>query len=245
MLDADYMKQAEYRARRFSGAYTGTAGGLAADTLRLLGYVRELQQEIERMSEMTWMDGSQGIRDAVAARYAARVEAEECCGGARMCKPAPAVLSETTEPEPLNWKTYTLEPAVAPEAIPADWIIRGAAELDAADDEPMRFAGDSLLRGDGVSVAETVLLDALDVIRDRRQKYGAAPEHFARTIGMINVAFADVLVRPLTPSDWALFIMLDKIGRYTGTGLKTKDFAIDLAGYAACLRECETPEVIE
>lgn len=36
LLDADYIKQAEYRARRFSGAYTGTSGTLAADVMRLL-----------------------------------------------------------------------------------------------------------------------------------------------------------------------------------------------------------------
>jgi hypothetical protein len=31
-----YLQECEYRARRFSGAYFGTAGALAADVMRLL-----------------------------------------------------------------------------------------------------------------------------------------------------------------------------------------------------------------
>ena len=31
-----YLQECEYRARRFSGAYTGTSGTLAADVMRLL-----------------------------------------------------------------------------------------------------------------------------------------------------------------------------------------------------------------
>jgi hypothetical protein len=35
-LSDAYLLEAEFRARAFSGAYTGTAGTLAADVLRLL-----------------------------------------------------------------------------------------------------------------------------------------------------------------------------------------------------------------
>jgi hypothetical protein len=34
-LTDEYLRDAEYRARRFSGAYTGTSGTLAADVLRM------------------------------------------------------------------------------------------------------------------------------------------------------------------------------------------------------------------
>ncbi len=47
-----YLAQCEQDARRFSGAYTGTSGTLAAHTMRLLAEVRRLQvasaQQVER-----------------------------------------------------------------------------------------------------------------------------------------------------------------------------------------------------
>jgi Domain of unknown function (DUF6378) len=86
--------------------------------------------------------------------------------------------------------------------------------------------------------AEKLLLEALAVIRDRRPKYGGPLQHFRRTVGMINAAFADVLRRPLTESDWAIFMTLDKVARYCGPN-KTADGPVDLAGYAACLAEVE------
>jgi hypothetical protein len=102
-----------------------------------------------------------------------------------------------------------------------------------------RFTGDSLLADQGdISPAERLLLDAIDVVRDRRPKYGGPRHHFRRTIGMINAAFADVLKRPLTESDWAIFMTFDKVARFLGPN-KTADGPIDLAGYAACLAECE------
>ena len=44
-LTPEYLQQCEFRARRFSGAYTGTSGSLAADVLRLLAEVRRLKVE--------------------------------------------------------------------------------------------------------------------------------------------------------------------------------------------------------
>jgi hypothetical protein len=44
-LTLDYLQQCEFRARRFSGAYTGTSGSLAADVLRLLAEVRRFKVE--------------------------------------------------------------------------------------------------------------------------------------------------------------------------------------------------------
>ena len=127
-----------------------------------------------------------------------------------------------------------------PEELEAGWreITQASAAKYAAD----RLAGDSLLKDQGeISPAERLLLDAIDVVRDRRPKYGGPVHHFRRTIGMINAAFADVLKRPLTESDWAIFMTFDKVARFLGPH-KTADGPIDLAGYAACLAECEAAE---
>lgn len=45
-LTDEYMAQAEVDARRFSGAYTGTSGTLAAHVMRLLSEVRRLKGEL-------------------------------------------------------------------------------------------------------------------------------------------------------------------------------------------------------
>ena len=45
-LTADDLAHMEHRARRFSGAYTGTSGTLAADVIRLLRERLRLIQEI-------------------------------------------------------------------------------------------------------------------------------------------------------------------------------------------------------
>ena len=84
--------------------------------------------------------------------------------------------------------------------------------------------------------AEQLCEKTAEVIRDRRPKYGGPKSHFARTIGMVNAAFADVLRRPLTEADWATIMILDKIARFRGPGA-TVDGPVDIAGYAACLYE--------
>lgn len=87
--------------------------------------------------------------------------------------------------------------------------------------------------------AEKLLSESLAAVRDRRVSYGHPRDHFARTIGMINAAFADKLRTPLEPSDWPLIMILDKIARHTGEGKKKPDTPVDLAGYAATLAEVE------
>lgn len=62
MLDASYIKEAEQRARRFSGAFTGTSGTLAADVLRILAERKEIMATLE--------ESNKALRDAVAARLA-------------------------------------------------------------------------------------------------------------------------------------------------------------------------------
>ena len=50
-LTEDDLAQMEHRARRFSGAYTGTSGTLAADVIRLLYERQRLLAEIARHAE--------------------------------------------------------------------------------------------------------------------------------------------------------------------------------------------------
>lgn len=89
-----------------------------------------------------------------------------------------------------------------------------------------------------VTAAESLLTHATNVIRQRRQTYGPPREHFARTVAAVNAIFAHKLAEPLTESDWAQIMILDKLARHQGAA-KSSDTPIDLAGYAACLAECE------
>ena len=50
-LTDDDLAQMEHRARRFSGAYTGTSGTLAADVLRLIFERQRLLAELARNAE--------------------------------------------------------------------------------------------------------------------------------------------------------------------------------------------------
>ena len=198
------------RKSRFIGQWTGTAGSLAADCHHLMEDRKEMAATIDTLQQ----DNAK-LRAAVEARIA-----ESCCDGGQ-CHPA-AIEEE-------------------PDTIPVDWIIRGQRELEKS--RTVRFKGDGILAAqpdEEAPPAERLLLQALDVIRDRRPKYGGPRDHFKRTVGMINAAFAGVLNRPLTEADWAVIMTLDKVARYMGP-TKTADGPIDLAGYAACLAEVEEP----
>ena len=216
-LTDEYLAEARQRAYRYQGQWCGTSGSLAADVARLL---------IERKKMSTILtdlqDSNAQLRAAVENRLAGRASMPTpdqlfgggCCDGGK-CHSTPEELEA-------GWREIT----------------QASAAKYAAD----RLAGDSLLTDQGdISPAERLLLDAIDVVRDRRPKYGGPVHHFRRTIGMINAAFADVLKRPLTESDWAIFMTFDKVARFLGPN-KTADGPIDLAGYAACLAECEAAE---
>ena len=86
--------------------------------------------------------------------------------------------------------------------------------------------------------AERMLLEVIQVIRQRRKTYGGPRSHWTKTVGMINAAFSDVLKRPLTIAEWGVIMQLDKVARYLGPS-KTSDGPIDMAGYAACIAEVE------
>lgn len=148
---------------------------------------------------------------------------------------------------------------------PVDHILRGERELrhftgdesapeeamiltedDAADvaEETARAAqiGDGQVFPEpetaGPPVAVRLLEQATAAVRDRHSVYGPPTAHFARTVGMVNSLFRDVLRRPLTTSDWARIMLLDKLARDLGPRPHA-DNAVDLAGYAACLAECQ------
>jgi hypothetical protein len=116
------------------------------------------------------------------------------------------------------WEKYRRD-QIAPDGEPITRRVYGAS-----GDQPQQ------------TPAEQLCEKTAEVIRDRRPKYGGPKHHFARTIGMVNAAFAEVLKRPLTEADWATIMILDKIARFRGPG-STIDGPVDIAGYAACLYE--------
>lgn len=91
----------------------------------------------------------------------------------------------------------------------------------------------------GPTVAVQLLDTARAAVIDRHATYGPPMQHFGRTVGMVNSLFADVLRRPLTVADWARIMLLDKLARDLGPKPHA-DNAVDLAGYAACLAECQS-----
>ena len=134
---------------------------------------------------------------------------------------------------------------MADQAWPHDHILRGDAELKAYTGDEMEDADAVILsRHDAPVIDEETppaavrLLDtARAAVLDRHTVYGPPLEHFGRTVGMVNALFSSVLRRPLTTADWARIMMLDKLARDLGPR-PHPDNAVDLAGYAACLAEC-------
>jgi hypothetical protein len=231
-LSDEYIAEARQRAYRYQGQWCGTSGSLAADVARLLIERKRMQGHITSIE-----DTNAQLRAAVENRLAGG-----CCDGGK-CQPADDAPERWKEITQASADKYAAERAES-EEIPVDWILQGQREMEVAPDD-IRWTGDSILSKDhdDVSPAEKLLMDAIDVVRDRRPKYGGPRHHFRRTVGMINAAFADVLKRPLTESDWAIFMTFDKVARFLGPN-KTADGPIDLAGYAACLAECESAEPV-
>ena len=131
------------------------------------------------------------------------------------------------------------EAACAEPSLPHDWILRGERELK-RDRQPAPREGDSVAADAGdqqtTTAAQRLLETAIAVTIDRRANYSPPAEHFSRTVGAINAVFAHVLRRPLTATDWACFMALDKLARFNGDR-PTLDQLTDLAGYAACAGE--------
>jgi hypothetical protein len=96
---------------------------------------------------------------------------------------------------------------------------------------------DSVVPADDPAVH--LLKTAIHTVSARRKTYGPPREHFSRTVAAINAIFGPKLREPLTEADWAQIMILDKLARHQGSS-KTSDTPVDLAGYAACLAECES-----
>jgi hypothetical protein len=71
-LTEDELVEAEQRARRFSGAWTGTSGTLASYVVHLVRMVRALQEEGMKETDgdrVTYQTGAVRSSDAEATRY--------------------------------------------------------------------------------------------------------------------------------------------------------------------------------
>lgn len=122
---------------------------------------------------------------------------------------------------------------------PVDHILQGERELKHCTGDEIEPEATVIEEDDiGPPVAVQLLDTAKAAVLDRHRVYGPPQEHFARTVGMVNSLFASVLKRPLTTSDWARIMLLDKLARDLGPR-PHPDNAVDLAGYAACLAECQ------
>ena len=90
------------------------------------------------------------------------------------------------------------------------------------------------------TAAQGLLDEAGAVIAQRRSSYGPPIEHFRRTVAAINAIFGHKLREPLTVSDWAQIMILDKLARHQEQ--PKRDNQVDTAGYAACWAECESAD---
>ena len=133
-------------------------------------------------------------------------------------------------------------PPVLPSS-PGKWVNKGQAPNQPPGWDQYEFVpdvGPTVIESDdaGPPIAVQLLDTARAAVLDRHRVYGPPQEHFARTVGMVNSLFSSVLRRPLTTSDWARIMLLDKLARDLGPR-PHPDNAVDLAGYAACLAECQ------
>lgn len=120
----------------------------------------------------------------------------------------------------------------------ASWVVHLVRMIRHLEEQAVKDPAHPGYGADVVSPAESLLVHATSVIRQRRTTYGPPAEHFAKTVAAVNAIFGHKLREPLTVSDWAQIMILDKLARHQGTA-KSADTPVDLAGYAACLAEVE------
>ena len=202
--------------------------------------ITEIDRRIQRAGASNCWTGTLGSLAADARRLVRHIqETSPVCNrsGSTWFPPVTATGPHLVGPPGMQ-PPVTAEDA----AYPVDHILRGAAEV-----EGRRYLGDEMEREDatvietepaGPSAAVALLDTARAAVMDRHAVYGPPTQHFARTVGMVNALFSSVLKRPLTVSDWARIMLLDKLARDLGPK-PHPDNAVDLAGYAACLAECE------
>ncbi len=151
MLDAAYIVQAEHDARRFSGAYTGTSGTLAAHVIRLLAERKEMKEQVATLE-----DANAKLRAAVGERLA----------GTPIDDPK-MVGYEPTESCCDGGKCHTKPSEEPPQEIPVDWILQGQREMDAHKDD-VRWTGDSILadKSGDLRPGSREFVDVLDEIKN-------------------------------------------------------------------------------
>ncbi len=254
MTDADLVT-IDQRIQRAGAAncWTGTLGSLAGDARRLVRHIQETRKMAEEYPPRIDVacDTCRGIVGLVPT-------CPDCNGtGIRWKVNAPAEPWKYRDEDPPCFRpgfdkddherkaTATREAAIAEvcrrarerNAYPVDHILRGERELKHFTGDEMEPEATLIEEAEGPPVAVQLLDTARAAVLDRHRVYGPPQEHFQRTVGMVNSLFASVLKRPLTTSDWARIMLLDKLARDLGPR-PHPDNAVDLAGYAACLAEC-------
>lgn len=104
ILTDEYLRQAEQRARRFSGAYTGTSGTLAADVLRILKHLRHVTKEAETM----------GLQEAIDEAFSGLPE-DFVKANERY------TLSPAKPQEPAKFEMQQIGASMSPEQLEAAW----------------------------------------------------------------------------------------------------------------------------
>lgn len=143
-LTDDYLAEARKRAYRYQGQWCGTSGSLAADVARLLIERKKMQGFITDLEP-----SNAALREAVETRLAGG-----CCDGGK-CQPRTVASAHWDNPEMAKadaterWNEITQASAEKyaaerEEQIPADWILQGQREMEAAQDD-VRWTGDSIL----------------------------------------------------------------------------------------------------
>lgn len=183
-LPADYLADAEKRARRFMGQWCGTSGSLAADVIRVLKDRNAILQELDAMTQQL-ADANARLRDAIAARRKAIADGKPaerwydevggCCDGGKCHTQATDAqgfhMQAIDEQGPLVDVDQVIaeDDARTPEAdmaIDADYILRGQRELETAPDD-IRWTGDSIHAqpADGLRPGSREFLDVLEELK--------------------------------------------------------------------------------
>ena len=251
MTDADLVT-IDQRIQRAGAAncWTGTLGSLAGDARRLVRHIQETRKMAEEYPPRIKVPcntcrGIVGLDPPCPDCYGA---------GQRWKRNSPSEPWKYRDEDPPCFRpgfdkdeyerraSATRAAAAADVVIqaehPVDHILRGERELKHYPGDEVEPEATLIEEPEGPPVAVQLLDTARAAVLDRHRVYGPPQEHFQRTVGMVNSLFASVLKRPLTTSDWARIMLLDKLARDLGPR-PHPDNAVDLAGYAACLAECQ------
>lgn len=152
-LTDEYLAEARQRAYRYQGQWCGTTGSIAADCARLLIERKKMQGFITELEATNAQ-----LRAAVETRLAGG-----CCDGGK--------CHAKDDDAPERWREITQASAEKyaadrAEQIPADWILQGQREMEAAPDD-IRWSGDSILAqpADDIRPGSREFLAVLDELR--------------------------------------------------------------------------------